>query len=817
MNNYIKRLQKISLFILFFLIIIGFVYNSNAMLTNLHNEKTNNIQSSNGILQNISTQNQMGINNLKDSSIHRGSLNPSYSIPLVTNNNFFVPQMASVTGGPTGTQGLISHSPITITSNNDFASLGFPGDGSSTNPYLIDSLSIVTTNLTLTTVSLISISNTDAYFIISNNYLNGVYGTINGITFDNVTHGTISSNTIINNYNGIVINGSSNDVIFFNTISLETNNGIFLNGSSTISISNNAIFQITNSGIFLQDSNYNSIAANTIYNIGVVLTLIGSQNMISSTSSLTGGYGVGLYIDPSVYNNIDKNIIFNSTTEGILLYQSEFTSIIGNNINHNGVNGIFFQNANHNSIANNAITFNGQSSNLLTTVGSRSSVSSFTGGYGVGLYIDPSVDNNVTGNIISNNGAVGAYLSYSNNTMISNNNVDSNGATGIFFENANENTVTGNSITNNGAGTATLQSLSGSRYSVSSFTGGYGVGLYIDPSVDNNVTGNVISNNNLNGVYLLQSNNTNISNNEVNNNGVTGILLQNVSLNTISANDISNNGFSTLVGAFIPSSLSGGYGVGLYIDPSGPNLVSGNHIFNNSDYGVYTVSSTGTTIDHNIFTSNGLYGVFFDSGSSSNLVTLNDFFGNNPLGSSQAYDDGISNTFSTNFWSDGTPGQPYHIDGNANNTDPTPSPVPINLLPNQFLTPPRILYPNGEEKVNGIKYIHWKPSFSSLRYHVTYSVYYSSNDGSSWNLLASGLTTNKYLWNTTALPNGNNYLVKVLANDGHFLIVQSTSRHPFRIQNHPPNNDDYLIIGGILGCSSAIPIALVKKFKKLIR
>ena len=64
MNNYIKRLQKISLFILFFLFIIGFVYNSNALLTNLHNEKTINIQSSIGILQNISTQNQRGINYL---------------------------------------------------------------------------------------------------------------------------------------------------------------------------------------------------------------------------------------------------------------------------------------------------------------------------------------------------------------------------------------------------------------------------------------------------------------------------------------------------------------------------------------------------------------------------------------------------------------------------------------------------------------------------------------------------------------------------------------------------------------------------------
>ena len=67
---------------------------------------------------------------------------------------------------------LIERSHITITSNAEFTSFGFPGTGTSNDPFLIEGF-----NLTSTSKVLISITQVSAYFIISNNILNGLNST----------------------------------------------------------------------------------------------------------------------------------------------------------------------------------------------------------------------------------------------------------------------------------------------------------------------------------------------------------------------------------------------------------------------------------------------------------------------------------------------------------------------------------------------------------------------------------------------------------------------------------------------------------------
>ncbi len=54
----------------------------------------------------------------------------------------------------------ITHSPITITSNADFVSQGFSGNGTAEDPYVIEGYNITTTG------DCISIQDTDVYFII---------------------------------------------------------------------------------------------------------------------------------------------------------------------------------------------------------------------------------------------------------------------------------------------------------------------------------------------------------------------------------------------------------------------------------------------------------------------------------------------------------------------------------------------------------------------------------------------------------------------------------------------------------------------------
>ena len=88
-----------------------------------------------------------------------------------------------------------SHTSISIENNTDFSiqaqNEGWDGNGSSTDPYVIEGLEISDLSEVL-----ISIKNTNVHFKIGNNLLDGKLQTSIGINLRNVTNGMISSNEI---------------------------------------------------------------------------------------------------------------------------------------------------------------------------------------------------------------------------------------------------------------------------------------------------------------------------------------------------------------------------------------------------------------------------------------------------------------------------------------------------------------------------------------------------------------------------------------------------------------------------------------------
>ncbi|TFH05492.1 MAG: hypothetical protein E4H14_12620 [Candidatus Thorarchaeota archaeon] len=84
-----------------------------------------------------------------------------------------------------------THSPITITSNADFASQGWPGTGISGDPYVIEGLEITADAVC------ISIMDTTVYFEVRNCVISsGSLSSYVGIHFDNVTQGTLRDSII---------------------------------------------------------------------------------------------------------------------------------------------------------------------------------------------------------------------------------------------------------------------------------------------------------------------------------------------------------------------------------------------------------------------------------------------------------------------------------------------------------------------------------------------------------------------------------------------------------------------------------------------
>ncbi len=93
-----------------------------------------------------------------------------------------------------------------------------------------------------------------------------------------------------------------------------------------------------------------------------------------------------------------------------------------------------------------------------------------------------------------------------------------------------------------------------------------------------------------------------------------------------------------------------------------------------------------------------------------------------------------------------------------------------------------VTYPNGGETLSGVVTITWTASDDSA---VAYAdVYYSDDGGNTWYYLGT-TTGNSYSWDTTTVPDGTNYLVRVIVYDDTGLHVIDASDTVFTVSNTP--------------------------------
>ncbi|HID64380.1 MAG TPA: hypothetical protein EYP49_16810 [Anaerolineae bacterium] len=76
-----------------------------------------------------------------------------------------------------------------------------------------------------------------------------------------------------------------------------------------------------------------------------------------------------------------------------------------------------------------------------------------------------------------------------------------------------------------------------------------------------------------------------------------------------------------------------------------------------------------------------------------------------------------------------------------------------------------VVSPNGGERIAGSTTISWTATDQDGD-ALTFAVLYSSDGGTTWNALVTGLTAQSYGWDISGLSSGNNYLIKVMATDG---------------------------------------------------
>jgi parallel beta-helix repeat protein len=494
--------------------------------------------------------------------------------------------------------------PIYIDEDADFNALGFPGDGTEINPYLIDGYRIIDN-----TATLVHIQDTTAYFTISNTLLDGIDGTYEGINLLRTTHGTISDNNIINCLKGVVVT-SSDDFSFSNN--LITNNwagGIVLENSNYVSmefnsitsnsmsdvlghgihlispcshntIVNNEISNNNGDGIYLQHCDFNTISNNTIH-----------HNEFIESGRASRSMGHGIFLNPSNGNTITHNDVYANGEAGIALLQSNYTNIEDNFVHDNEHNGVQLQYSNYNTINQNLIGANG---GVEEGRASRS--------MGHGIFLNPSTHNTISNNEIFGNHGDGVYLYHSN-----------------------DNTISGNLVHHNDFTEVARASRS------------MGHGIFLNPSNGNAINNNEVYANGECGIALLQSNYTDIELNFVHDNEHNGVQLQYSNWNTIDQNIIGNNG-----GADEGARASRSMGHGIFLNPSTHNTISNNEIFNNHGDGVYLYHSNLNTIAENSIHHNDFvetsrasrsmgHGIFLNP-SNGNDINSNEVFANGECG-----------------------------------------------------------------------------------------------------------------------------------------------------------------------------------------
>jgi hypothetical protein len=134
-----------------------------------------------------------------------------------------------------------------------------------------------------------------------------------------------------------------------------------------------------------------------------------------------------------------------------------------------------------------------------------------------------------------------------------------------------------------------------------------------------------------------------------------------------------------------------------------------------------------------------------------------------------------------------------------------------------------VLTPNGGEVLSENAMIEWT-AVDANRDALTFDIMYSPDNGGSWDTVATGLTGDHYLWDTTAWENGNTSLIRVIAFDG-FVEWGDSSDAVFELNNTVPTPTTptggepidtllLIIIIGAAGVIIVVVILIIMKKKK---
>lgn len=368
-----------------------------------------------------------------------------------------------------------SHGPISIARDEDFASQGWPGNGTMKNPYLIENLEIQCGSKTG-----VRIVNTQASFLVSNCMFTSTGG---GMTFSfiNITNGRIENCTssrcswAISNssqcriasstWSGFyqaLIHGCTNCSFVGNYLSSNHWSGLVLDTCTTCQFADNTVMGSVGSGVWSARSINCSIQRNELARNLVGITLLGCNGTFLSDNNIHDNsvYGVEIYACGDT--TLAENVLWN---DGIVIHLWDWMG------DGHYVSGRDFMTANY-VFQNNAV--NGKALGFFRDLdGGNIDASS----YGQIILLSCSHVNIEHGSL--NNTSVGVQILFSDNCAIRHITTANCTTAGIWNEGFNDTIIADCIISNNSRSGIYLQHSFHAMITNNSISGSYiGLGLW---------------------------------------------------------------------------------------------------------------------------------------------------------------------------------------------------------------------------------------------------------------------------------------------------------------------------------------------------
>jgi parallel beta-helix repeat protein len=180
---------------------------------------------------------------------------------------------------------------------------------------------------------------------------------VTGIYLDDCSYCNINNNNVSNNYLGIYLSNSNNNIVAGNRANSNEKSGIQLVHSNGNTFSNNTVNSNYN-GIVLEnncirnDMTINMVNSNVDYGFYVV-----NSNSNNFTNNTIRNNNMGIYVKESNMSIISGNDILENIRYGIWISRSHYSIIAGNGVNETTF-GIHLDASDNNIISKNSIVDN---------------------------------------------------------------------------------------------------------------------------------------------------------------------------------------------------------------------------------------------------------------------------------------------------------------------------------------------------------------------------------------------------------------------------------------------------------------------------